>query len=359
MGRRSYCGQPLREDHARPNTTGIYLNGNDVLKLILKGLCLSEDQPGYLSCRHCLNKKSQRNKTFPTSVGVVDHFSRGSFHTPNSFLAEQLPQTKATADAPPPPVPCPPQQSAPGHLGPTPSSNLAPAKRPSPASSTEGPGPPCLTPLPLLESRQDRLRLQRHRNPLPLPGGATPCHAAAYLASTQEPSVVPSPDPSGYKPPKPDQPPVNEAPTPPAKPPSLFEEQGLVAALKSHEVQEWLRVLCRMHVLTQQMLLGGLEYDELLPLWAKRMKILHAPPPLFESIKLAVSEKGVTWQTILTAKLVAGETGFVAVATGGDTYAVLDRGSRLQGALSALFGLARCGITRRFETWLRIAIGSC
>ena len=112
-----------------------------------------------------------------------------------------------------------------------------------------------------------------------------------------------------------------------------------MAALKSYEVQEWLRVLCRMHVLTQQMLLGGLEYDELLPLWAKRMKILHAPPPLFESIKLAVSEKGVTWQTILTAKLVAGETGLVAVATGtGDTYTVLDRGSRLQGALSALFG---------------------
>ena len=28
------------------------LNGNDVLDLIPKGLCLSEDQPGYLSCRH-------------------------------------------------------------------------------------------------------------------------------------------------------------------------------------------------------------------------------------------------------------------------------------------------------------------
>ena len=36
------------------------LNGNDVLDLIPKGLCLSEDQPGYLSCRHCLNKKSRR-----------------------------------------------------------------------------------------------------------------------------------------------------------------------------------------------------------------------------------------------------------------------------------------------------------
>ena len=34
------------------------LNGNDVLNLISKRLCLSEDQPGYLSCRHCLNKNS-------------------------------------------------------------------------------------------------------------------------------------------------------------------------------------------------------------------------------------------------------------------------------------------------------------
>ena len=112
-----------------------------------------------------------------------------------------------------------------------------------------------------------------------------------------------------------------------------------MAALKSYEVQDWLRVLCRTHVLTQQMLLGGLEYDELLPLWAKRMKVLHDPLPLFASITQAVTEKGVTWQTILTAKLVAGDTGLVAVAAGeGDSYVVLDRGAKLQGALSALFG---------------------
>ena len=121
--------------------------------------------------------------------------------------------------------------------------------------------------------------------------------------------------------------------------PLLFEEQGLVGALKSYEVQEWLRVLCRMHVLTQQMLLGGLEYDELPPLWAKCIKVLHDPPPLFASITQAVTEKGVTWQAILTAKLVAGDTGLVAVVPGeGDSYVVLDRGTKLQGALSALFG---------------------
>ena len=139
--------------------------------------------------------------------------------------------------------------------------------------------------------------------------------------------------------PKPDQFPVQEEPSPPAPPPSLKEEAGLVAALESYELQEWLRVLCRMHVLTQQMLLGGLEYDELIPLRAKRMKVILAPPPLFESIKLARTEKGVTWHVVETAKLVAGDNGFVAVATGRDeTYAVLDRGSKLQGALSALFG---------------------
>ena len=117
------------------------------------------------------------------------------------------------------------------------------------------------------------------------------------------------------------------------------EEAGLVAALKSYELQEWLRVLCRMHVLTQQMLLGGLEYDELLPLWAKRMRVILTPPSLFESIKMARAERGVTWHVIETAKLVAGDNGLVAVATGKDeTYTVLDRDSKLQGALSALFG---------------------
>ena len=103
--------------------------------------------------------------------------------------------------------------------------------------------------------------------------------------------------PRNYQPPKPDQPPVQEEPSPPAPAPSLKEEAGLVAALKSYELQEWLRVLCRMHVLTQQMLLGGLEYDELLPLWAKRMKVILTPPPLFESIKLARTERAL-WQDV-------------------------------------------------------------
>ena len=105
-----------------------------------------------------------------------------------------------------------------------------------------------------------------------------------------------------------------------------------MAALQSYEVQEWLRVLCRMHVLTQQMLLGGLEYDELLPLWSKRMKVLTHPPPLFAGIK------GVTWTTILTARLIAGEGGMVAIGCGeGENFGPLERGTNLQGALSTLF----------------------
>ena len=67
--------------------------------------------------------------------------------------------------------------------------------------------------------------------------------------------------------------------------------------------------------------------------------MILTPPPLFESIKMARTEKGVTWHVIETAKLVAGDNGLVAVAAGKDeTYTVLDRGSKLQGALSALFG---------------------
>ena len=101
-----------------------------------------------------------------------------------------------------------------------------------------------------------------------------------------------------------------------------------------------------MHVLTQQMLLGGLEYDELLPLWAKRMKVILTPPPLFESIKLARTERGVTWHAIETAKFVAADNGLVAVATGTDTtYTVLDRGSKLRE-----LSLARCGTIRRSVT---------
>ena len=103
-----------------------------------------------------------------------------------------------------------------------------------------------------------------------------------------------------------------------------------MAALRSYEVQEWLRVLCRMHVLTQQALLGGLEYDELL---------LTDPPPLFAGIKLGVTTKGVTWTTILTARLIAGEGGMVAIGCGeGEKFGLLDRRTSLQGALSALFG---------------------
>ena len=55
--------------------------------------------------------------------------------------------------------------------------------------------------------------------------------------------------------------------------------------------------LCRMHVLTQQMLLGGQDYDELIPLWAKRMKVMFAPPPLFESINLLFLRRGVAGTT--------------------------------------------------------------
>ena len=121
-------------------------------------------------------------------------------------------------------------------------------------------------------------------------------------------------------------------PETPAKPPSLFEEEGLAAALRSHEVQEWL-------LLTQQALLGGLEYDELLPLWSKRMRILVDPPPLFAGIKLGLTTKGVTWTTILTARLIAGEGGMVAIGCGeGEQFGPLQRGTNLQGALSALFG---------------------
>ena len=68
------------------------------------------------------------------------------------------------------------------------------------------------------------------------------------------------------------------------------------------------------------------------------MKVLTDPPPLFAGIKLGVTTKGVTWTTILTARLIAGEGGMVAIGCGeGENFGPLERGSNLQGALSALF----------------------
>ena len=119
VGGRGNCRQPLRQDHGRTVP--------DILNLIPKKLCLSEDQPGYLCCRHRLNKKSGRNKTFPTSVGVANHFKRDSY-TPNSFLAEQLPHPRAEDQAS--------QPSATGHPGSSAGTGLVPAKRPSPTTSS-------------------------------------------------------------------------------------------------------------------------------------------------------------------------------------------------------------------------------
>ena len=69
MGRRGHRGQPRRPSR-RPTTTRTSTATTSPTSFP-KQLCLSEDQPGYLSCRHCLNKKSGRSKTFPTSVGAV------------------------------------------------------------------------------------------------------------------------------------------------------------------------------------------------------------------------------------------------------------------------------------------------
>ena len=249
------------------------LNGNDILDLIPKGLCLSEDQPGYLSCRHCLNKKSRRNVTFPTSVGVVNHFRRGSYHTPNSFLMDQL-SSAATASAVPTQGPAQPSRRPPGHLVATsagaaklPSTST---KRPGQASGiVEGTGPKAPPPRPQLPASLAQTAAED-----------TGTHDTGIPDSAQLPaSQAGSATSSGRT--------FSASSTP-------LSEAGLVAALKSYELQFGVasRPL-RMHVLTQQMLLGGLEYDELLPLWAKRMKVILVPPPLFESIKLARTERGV------------------------------------------------------------------
>ena len=67
--------------------------------------------------------------------------------------------------------------------------------------------------------------------------------------------------------------------------------------------------------------------------------ILTDPPPLFAGIKLGVTTKDVTWTTILTARLIAGDGGMVAIGCGeGEKFGPLKHGTNLQGAFLALFG---------------------
>ena len=60
--------------------------------------------------------------------------------------------------------------------------------------------------------------------------------------------------------------------------------------------------------------------------------------PLFASIKLEVTTEGVTWTTILTARLIAGEGGMVAIGCGeGEQFGPLERGTNLQGPFGSIW----------------------
>ena len=79
---------------------------------------------------------------------------------------------------------------------------------------------------------------------------------------------------------------------------------------------------------------------EMLAIWDRRMKILASPPSLFRSITQVETKgkKPVSWDTAMSARLVARENGLIAVATGsGPTYEILKQGTNLLGALSGLF----------------------
>ena len=107
-------------------------------------------------------------------------------------------------------------------------------------------------------------------------------------------------------------------------------------ALQSNGLQEWVRVSCRMHILTDR----GLELEELTKLWQKRMTIWAAPPRLFSGITRTVTkgESQVSWQTAMCAKLVVGTNGLVAVAIKkNEAYETFENGTALQGALASLF----------------------
>ena len=199
---------------------------------------------------------SGRSKTFPTSVGVVNHFRRGSYGSRRHLLSDPpLPVAwKVRARRPP----------KPGHHLCT----LLLCWRVVPQShsrrwsrgAVEPAGPPPKLMLPVVKATAAQRTWSTLESATSSDSGSwlealTPFYqqqaAPPPRDPAQEPTRVPTSDPSDYKPPQPDQPPVNEPPATPRQPPSLFEEQGLVAALlaalQSYKVQEWLRVLCRMH----------------------------------------------------------------------------------------------------------------
>ena len=109
---------------------------------------------------------------------------------------------------------------------------------------------------------------------------ATNAHKAGSPEAAQAsgPPHAPPPASTGapthYRPPKSGQPPADHEPQPKVGDFPEDDEEKLVAALRSHEMQEWLRALCRTRVLTD-------ELTEMLQIWDKRMKVLSAPPSFF------------------------------------------------------------------------------
>ena len=114
--------------------------------------------------------------------------------------------------------------------------------------------------------------------------------------------------------------------------------------------KEWIRALGSFNVLGSPVILGGLSAQEQQPLWATRVEALRQVPLLFEAIKVAKTESGLTWDTAVSVRRVLTQEGRVTIATGtGPTYTELETPTKVHGLVGALCS-TRCGRNRRWPS---------
>ncbi|CAE7859913.1 RH40, partial [Symbiodinium microadriaticum] len=154
-----------------------------------------------------------------------------------------------------------------------------------------------------------------------------------HLCSTSAPQAPPQ-----YEPPKFNAQQMSYLPQLPDSDDIPLTKEGIQLELQSASVQDWIRALANFQVLGSPVFLGGLQSQEQRPLWAKRIRALSMVPKLFQAITKVRTERGLTWEQILTVRQVLTKEGKVTVATGHDeTYVEWASPSKIHGLVGALF----------------------
>ena len=183
------------------------------------------------------------------------------------------------------------------------------------------PGPP-----PGSATRQD---------PGPTPKKAKPAAGKSKAEGTSAPPPPPKAPPQ-CEPPKFNAQQMSYLPQLPDSDDIPLTKEGIRLELQSASAQDWIRALANFQVLGSPVILGGLQSQEQRPLWANRD--LSMVPKLFQAITKVRTERGLTWEKILTVRQVLTKEGKVTVATGHDeTYVELASPTTIHELVGALF----------------------